>query len=49
MGDKSMDEGVQATPSELEHIKRLVKESVEEGAVGFPPLDSSVITCLMAG
>jgi|TARA_B110000037_G_scaffold25072_1_gene29228 N-acyl-D-aspartate/D-glutamate deacylase len=35
MGDKSMDEGVQATPSELEHIKRLVKESVEEGAVGF--------------
>ncbi len=35
MGDKSMDEGVQATPDELEHIKRLVKESVEEGAVGF--------------
>lgn len=35
MGDKSMDEGVQATPDELDHITRLVRESVEEGAVGF--------------
>ena len=35
MGDKSMDEGVQATKEELEHITRLVRESVEEGAVGF--------------
>ena len=35
MGDKSMDEGVQATEAELEHITRLVKESVEQGAVGF--------------
>jgi N-acyl-D-amino-acid deacylase len=35
MGDKSMDEGVQATDDELEHISRLVKESVEQGAVGF--------------
>ncbi|MDC0067648.1 amidohydrolase family protein [Gammaproteobacteria bacterium] len=35
MGDKSMDEGVQATDGELEHIVRMVKESVEAGAVGF--------------
>ena len=35
MGDKSMDEGVQATDDELAHIARLVRESVEEGAVGF--------------
>ncbi|NKB99088.1 MAG: amidohydrolase family protein [Pseudomonadales bacterium] len=35
MGDKSMDEGVQATDDELDHISRLVRESVEEGAVGF--------------
>jgi N-acyl-D-amino-acid deacylase len=35
MGDKSMDEGVQATDDELEHICRLVRESVEQGAVGF--------------
>jgi N-acyl-D-aspartate/D-glutamate deacylase len=35
MGDKSMDEGVQATPDELDRITRLVRESVEEGAVGF--------------
>jgi len=35
MGDKSMDEGVQATDAELEHICRLVRESVEQGAVGF--------------
>ena len=35
MGDKSMDEGVQATDDELEHITRLVRESVEQGAVGF--------------
>jgi len=35
MGDKSMDEGVQATDKELEHITRLVRESVEQGAVGF--------------
>ncbi|MFT6433644.1 MAG: N-acyl-D-aspartate/D-glutamate deacylase [Candidatus Azotimanducaceae bacterium] len=35
MGDKSMDEGVQATDKELAHITRLVRESVEQGAVGF--------------
>ena len=35
MGDKSMDEGVQATDEELDHICRLVRESVEQGAVGF--------------
>lgn len=35
MGDKSMDEGVQATDDELAHITRLVQQSVEEGAVGF--------------
>ncbi|MEQ8692928.1 MAG: amidohydrolase family protein [Pseudomonadales bacterium] len=35
MGDKSMDEGVQASDDELEHITRLVQQSVEEGAVGF--------------
>ena len=35
MGDKSMDEGVQANDAELDHIARLVRESVAEGAVGF--------------
>lgn len=35
MGDRSMDEGVQANDKELEHIAALVKQSVEEGAVGF--------------
>jgi N-acyl-D-amino-acid deacylase len=35
MGDKSMDEGVQASDDELDHITRLVQQSVEEGAVGF--------------
>jgi len=35
MGDKSMDEGVQASDAELEHISALVRESIEEGAVGF--------------
>lgn len=35
MGDKSMDEGVQATDDELEHICRLVRESMEQGAAGF--------------
>ncbi len=35
MGDKSMDEGVQADDKELEQICRLVRESVEQGAVGF--------------
>ena len=35
MGDKSMDEGVQASDAELEHISRMVRESVEAGAVGF--------------
>lgn len=35
MGDKSMDEGVQANADELAHITRLVQQSVEEGAVGF--------------
>ena len=35
MGDKSCDEGVQADDKELAHIVALVKQSVEEGAVGF--------------
>ena len=35
MGDKSMDEGVQASDEELKEIARLVHESVAEGAVGF--------------
>jgi N-acyl-D-aspartate/D-glutamate deacylase len=35
MGDRSMDEGAQATDAELEHIAQMVKQSVEEGAVGF--------------
>ncbi len=35
MGDKSMDEGVQPSDKELEHIAQMVKQSVEEGAVGF--------------
>ena len=35
MGDRSMDEGVQADDRELEQIASLVKQSVEEGAVGF--------------
>ena len=35
MGDKSMDEGVQADDAELAQICRLVRESVEQGAVGF--------------
>ncbi len=35
MGDRSMDEGVQADDRELRQIADLVKTSVEEGAVGF--------------
>jgi len=35
MGDKSMDEGVQASADELKRITQLVRESVEQGAVGF--------------
>ena len=35
MGDKSMDEGVQADDAELKHIADLVRNSVAEGAVGF--------------
>ena len=35
MGDRSMDEGAQATDKELDHIAQMVKQSVEEGAVGF--------------
>ena len=35
MGDRSMDEGAQPDDRELEHIARMVKQSVEEGAVGF--------------
>ena len=35
MGDRSMDEGVQANDAELAHIVRMVRESVAEGAVGF--------------
>lgn len=35
MGDRSMDEGVQPDDRELAQITRMVKQSVEEGAVGF--------------
>ncbi len=35
MGDKSMDEGQQASDQELEHMVQMVKQAVEEGAVGF--------------
>ena len=35
MGDKSMDKDVQADDRELAEIVRMVKESVEAGAVGF--------------
>ena len=35
MGDRSMDEGVQADDRELAQIADMVKTSVEEGAVGF--------------
>ena len=35
MGDRSMDEGAQPDDRELQHIAHMVKQSVEEGAVGF--------------
>ena len=35
MGDRSMDEGVQPNDKELSQIASMVRESVEEGAVGF--------------
>jgi N-acyl-D-aspartate/D-glutamate deacylase len=35
MGDRGMDEGVQASDRELAHIQMLVRESAAEGAVGF--------------
>jgi N-acyl-D-aspartate/D-glutamate deacylase len=35
MGDRSMDEGAQATDKELDHIAQMVKQSLEDGAVGF--------------
>ena len=35
MGDRSMDKGAQANDKELAHIAQMVKQSVEEGAVGF--------------
>ena len=35
MGDKSMDEGQQANDQELDHMVQMVKQAVEEGAVGF--------------
>ena len=35
MGDRGLDEGVQADDRELDHICRMVRESMEEGAVGF--------------
>ena len=35
MGDSSMDKNVQATDSQLEHIAAMVRQSLEEGAVGF--------------
>ena len=35
MGDKSMDEGVQPDDAELEYMAKMVRESMEAGAVGF--------------
>ncbi len=35
MGDRSMDEGAQPDDRELKHITKMVKESMEGGAVGF--------------
>lgn len=35
MGDRSMDEGEQPDDRELAYIAQMVKESVQEGAVGF--------------
>ena len=35
MGDRSMDEGEQPDKSELEYITKMVRESMEAGAVGF--------------
>ncbi len=35
MGDRSMDEGAQASDKELSHIAQMVKQSLEDGAVGF--------------
>jgi len=35
MGERSMDEGAQPSDDELDHIVRMVRESVAEGAVGF--------------
>lgn len=35
MGDRSMDEGAQPDDRELAYISQMVKQSVEEGAVGF--------------
>src|SRR5262249_36858135 len=35
MGERSMDEDAQPTDAELDHIARMVRESVAEGAVGF--------------
>jgi N-acyl-D-aspartate/D-glutamate deacylase len=35
MGDRSLDEGAQATDTELGRIADLVRESIEGGAVGF--------------
>jgi N-acyl-D-amino-acid deacylase len=35
MGDRSMDEGVQADEQQLAHIIAMVRQSVSEGAVGF--------------
>jgi N-acyl-D-aspartate/D-glutamate deacylase len=35
MGDRSMDQGAQATDAELARIAELVRESMEGGAVGF--------------
>jgi len=35
MGEQSMDEDAQPTDAELDHIVRMVRESVAEGAAGF--------------
>lgn len=35
MGDRGLDEGVQADDRQLDHIAQMVRESMEGGAVGF--------------
>ena len=48
MGDSSMDKDVQANDRQLADIIRMVKESVEAGALAFQPRDLFRIPCQMA-